>query len=67
MLYNDTPDMCREPPSERQPKLYSRYAYVGFRVVVEGRRHPNCAAASAFIITVYGHHAGQFRCRPRHV
>jgi formylglycine-generating enzyme required for sulfatase activity len=34
--YNDSPDMCREPPSERRPKLYSRYAYFGFRVVVEG-------------------------------
>jgi formylglycine-generating enzyme required for sulfatase activity len=33
--YNDGPDVCRQSPRERHAKLYSRYAYFGFRVVVE--------------------------------
>ena len=34
--YNDGPDICREAASERHVERYSRYAYFGFRVVVEG-------------------------------
>jgi formylglycine-generating enzyme len=34
--YNDGPDVCREAPGDRHAKPYSRYAYFGFRVVVEG-------------------------------
>ena len=34
--YNDDPDTCREAPGDRHAKPYSRYAYFGFRVIVEG-------------------------------
>jgi sulfatase modifying factor 1 len=34
--YNDGPDMCRDPTRGRRAKVYSRYAYFGFRVIVEG-------------------------------
>ena len=33
--YNDEPEMCRESADLRRVQPYSRYAYFGFRVVVE--------------------------------
>jgi formylglycine-generating enzyme len=33
--YNDGPNVCREGVRERHAESYSRYAYLGFRVVVE--------------------------------
>jgi len=38
--YNDSPEMCREAARERHAEPYSRYAYFGFRVVVEGSAEP---------------------------
>jgi formylglycine-generating enzyme required for sulfatase activity len=33
--YNDSPETCREAPQQRRVMPYSRYAYSGFRIVVE--------------------------------
>jgi formylglycine-generating enzyme len=35
--YNDGPEMCREEARERHAEPYSRYAYFGFRVIVDDR------------------------------
>jgi formylglycine-generating enzyme len=35
--YNDGPEMCREEARERHAEPYSRYAYFGFRILVERR------------------------------
>lgn len=36
--YNDGPEMCRQHARERHAERYSRYAYFGFRVVVDDRK-----------------------------